>query len=31
VEKISKEIAAIKEDREALITDLVTGHRCIPL
>ncbi len=30
IEKISKEIASIKEYREALITDLVTGKRSIP-
>jgi len=28
--KIKKEISAIKEYREALITDLVTGKRSIP-
>lgn len=30
IEKISKEISFIKEYREALITDLVTGKRSIP-
>ena len=30
ISKAQKEIAAIKEYREALITDLVTGKRCIP-
>jgi type I restriction enzyme S subunit len=30
VEKISKEISSIKEYREALITDLVTGKRSVP-
>jgi type I restriction enzyme S subunit len=30
IEKISKEISSIKEYREALITDLVTGKRSVP-
>ena len=30
ISKAQKEIAAIKEYREALITDLVTGKRSIP-
>ena len=30
IKKIEKEISSIKEYRESLITDLVTGKRCLP-
>ncbi|MBZ4202614.1 MAG: hypothetical protein LAC70_05735 [Methylovulum sp.] len=30
ISKARQEITAIKEYREALITDLVTGKRCLP-
>ena len=30
ISKAQKEISAIKEYRESLITDLVTGKRCLP-